>query len=164
MVPPPRAHHHNATNAKQAQVCFLYSVPPPAPAHTPQLSSAYHELANELGTENINVVGNYTLGRVIGQGTFSLSPLDSLLISLQALMARCISPPTGSQAHAPPLKKSQNPLRHTSHASSTTTADSTTRTSSISTRSSRQRPTYGSSPSCAAVANCLIISWNEGGF
>lgn len=33
-----------------------------------QLSSAYHELANELGTENISVVGNYTLGRVIGQG------------------------------------------------------------------------------------------------
>ncbi|KIR77980.1 CAMK/CAMKL protein kinase [Cryptococcus gattii E566] len=53
MVPPARAHHHNATNAKQAQ-----------------LSSAYHELANELGTENINVVGNYTLGRVIGQGTY----------------------------------------------------------------------------------------------
>lgn len=69
MVPPARAHTHNTTNTKQAQV----RPPRATPAH-PQLSSAYHELANELGTDNISVVGNYTLGRVIGQGNSLLSP------------------------------------------------------------------------------------------
>ncbi|ODN81930.1 hypothetical protein L202_02273 [Cryptococcus amylolentus CBS 6039] len=35
-----------------------------------QLTSAYQELARELGSENLKVVGGYTLGRVIGEGSY----------------------------------------------------------------------------------------------
>ncbi|WVQ65322.1 uncharacterized protein L199_003498 [Kwoniella botswanensis] len=43
----------NAANNKQAQ-----------------LTNAYQELAKELGTDKLKVVGGYTLGRVIGEGTY----------------------------------------------------------------------------------------------
>ncbi|KAK1925825.1 kinase-like domain-containing protein [Papiliotrema laurentii] len=35
-----------------------------------QLGNAYQELGRELGSESLKVVGGYTLGRVIGEGTF----------------------------------------------------------------------------------------------
>ncbi|WVQ73342.1 hypothetical protein IAR50_002910 [Cryptococcus sp. DSM 104548] len=35
-----------------------------------QLTSAYQELARELGSEKLKVVGGYTLGRVIGEGSY----------------------------------------------------------------------------------------------
>ncbi|WVQ84983.1 hypothetical protein IAT38_007147 [Cryptococcus sp. DSM 104549] len=35
-----------------------------------QLTNAYQELAKELGTDRLKVVGGYTLGRVIGEGTY----------------------------------------------------------------------------------------------
>lgn len=34
-----------------------------------QLANAYQELGKELGTEKLRVVGGYTLGKVIGEGT-----------------------------------------------------------------------------------------------
>ena len=34
-----------------------------------QLGNAYQELAKELSSEKLKVVGGYTLGRVIGEGT-----------------------------------------------------------------------------------------------
>lgn len=43
-----------------------------------QLASAYNELGKELSSQKIRVVGNYTLGRVIGEGTPSH---DSRMIS-----------------------------------------------------------------------------------
>ncbi|KDQ21012.1 hypothetical protein BOTBODRAFT_80524, partial [Botryobasidium botryosum FD-172 SS1] len=35
-----------------------------------QLATAYQELGKELASEKIRVVGNYTLGKVIGEGTY----------------------------------------------------------------------------------------------
>ena len=36
--------------------------------HKAQLANAYNELGKELSSSKIRVVGNYTLGRVIGEG------------------------------------------------------------------------------------------------
>ncbi|KAK8858821.1 hypothetical protein IAR55_003051 [Kwoniella newhampshirensis] len=47
------SHNNNWANNKQAQ-----------------LTNAYQELARELGTEKLKVVGGYTLGKVIGEGTY----------------------------------------------------------------------------------------------
>ncbi|KAL5504915.1 hypothetical protein ACEPAH_7578 [Sanghuangporus vaninii] len=38
--------------------------------HKAQLANAYNELGKELSSTKIKVVGNYTLGRVIGEGTY----------------------------------------------------------------------------------------------
>lgn len=38
--------------------------------HKAQLASAYNELGKELSSQKIRVVGNYTLGKVIGEGMF----------------------------------------------------------------------------------------------
>ncbi|PSR82065.1 hypothetical protein PHLCEN_2v6135 [Hermanssonia centrifuga] len=38
--------------------------------HKAQLASAYNELGKELSSHKIRVVGNYTLGKVIGEGTY----------------------------------------------------------------------------------------------
>ncbi|OCH90214.1 Pkinase-domain-containing protein [Obba rivulosa] len=38
--------------------------------HKAQLASAYNELGKELSSQKIRVVGNYTLGKVIGEGTY----------------------------------------------------------------------------------------------
>ena len=37
--------------------------------HKAQLANAYNELGKELSSSKIRVVGNYTLGKVIGEGT-----------------------------------------------------------------------------------------------
>jgi hypothetical protein len=36
--------------------------------HKAQLANAYNELGKELSSNKIRVVGNYTLGKVIGEG------------------------------------------------------------------------------------------------
>ncbi|TFK80522.1 Pkinase-domain-containing protein [Polyporus arcularius HHB13444] len=38
--------------------------------HKAQLANAYNELGKELSSQKIRVVGNYTLGKVIGEGTY----------------------------------------------------------------------------------------------
>ena len=45
--------------------------------HKAQLANAYNELGKELSSSKIRVVGNYTLGKVIGEGTgdYSISEL-----------------------------------------------------------------------------------------
>ena len=40
--------------------------------HKAQLASAYNELGKELSSQKIRVVGNYTLGKVIGEGEYFL--------------------------------------------------------------------------------------------
>lgn len=50
--------------------------------HRAQLANAYNELGKELASQKIRVVGNYTLGKIIGEGQFPLirycdQPLDS---------------------------------------------------------------------------------------
>jgi hypothetical protein len=39
--------------------------------HKAQLANAYNELGKELSSSKIRVVGNYTLGKVIGEGMAS---------------------------------------------------------------------------------------------
>lgn len=38
--------------------------------HKAQLATAYNELGKELSSQKIKVVGNYTLGKVIGEGPY----------------------------------------------------------------------------------------------
>ena len=51
--------------------------------HKAQLASAYNELGKELSSQKIRVVGNYTLGKVIGEGM-----LDRLMSSVLSFTAR----------------------------------------------------------------------------
>ncbi len=45
--------------------------------HRAQLANAYNELGKELSSSKIKVVGNYTLGKVIGEGALrKLSQID----------------------------------------------------------------------------------------
>ena len=39
--------------------------------HKAQLANAYNELGKELTSSKIRVVGNYTLGKVIGEGKYT---------------------------------------------------------------------------------------------
>ena len=39
--------------------------------HKAHLASAYNELGKELASTKVKVVGNYTLGKVIGEGKLS---------------------------------------------------------------------------------------------
>ena len=39
--------------------------------HKAQLANAYNELGKELASQKIRVIGNYTLGKVIGEGKSS---------------------------------------------------------------------------------------------
>nr|VWO94865.1 Non-specific serine/threonine protein kinase (EC [Ganoderma boninense] len=50
--------HRHAASVSQAQ------------NHKAQLANAYNELGKELSSQKIRVVGNYTLGKVIGEGTY----------------------------------------------------------------------------------------------
>ncbi|TFY69360.1 hypothetical protein EVJ58_g468 [Rhodofomes roseus] len=50
--------HRHSTSVSQAQ------------NHKAQLANAYNELGKELSSQKIRVVGNYTLGKVIGEGTY----------------------------------------------------------------------------------------------
>ena len=49
-----------------------------APNHKAQLASAYNELGKELSSQKIRVVGNYTLGKVIGEGAQRIHYLPSV--------------------------------------------------------------------------------------
>jgi hypothetical protein len=42
-----------------------------------QLANAYNELGKELSSSKRRVIGNYTLGRVIGEGECSLGGITS---------------------------------------------------------------------------------------
>lgn len=67
------SHSSHAANAQQAQVswtdhfcyCGLDGL------LTQQLANAYQNLARELASDQIKVVGGYTLGKVIGEGATS---------------------------------------------------------------------------------------------
>jgi len=50
-----RAGRHNDTNTNNRQA---------------ELANAYQELGKELGSDRLTVVGGYTLGRIIGEGTY----------------------------------------------------------------------------------------------
>ena len=39
--------------------------------HKAQLANAYNELGKELASQKVRVIGNYTLGKVIGEGKSS---------------------------------------------------------------------------------------------
>lgn len=54
--------HRHAASISQAQ------------NHKAQLANAYNELGKELSSQKIRVVGNYTLGKVIGEGASPQSP------------------------------------------------------------------------------------------
>lgn len=58
--------------------------------HKAQLANAYNELGKELSSSKIRVVGNYTLGKVIGEGTLIIVLLsfDVLIWIIKAPMAR----------------------------------------------------------------------------
>lgn len=50
--------------------------------HKAQLANAYNELGKELASQKVRIVGNYTLGKIIGEGRFphirySDQPLDT---------------------------------------------------------------------------------------
>ena len=58
--------------------------------HKAQLATAYNELGKELSSQKIRVVGNYTLGKVIGEGTRSksLPPPPHPTLGLTVRLAR----------------------------------------------------------------------------
>ncbi|KAF9648363.1 Pkinase-domain-containing protein [Thelephora ganbajun] len=45
--------------------------------HKAQLANAYNELGKELASQKVRVVGNYTLGKVIGEGTYGVVRLGT---------------------------------------------------------------------------------------
>lgn len=57
--------HHPSGSVSQAQ------------NHKAQLANAYNELGKELSSQKIRVVGNYTLGKVIGEGELQERPVLS---------------------------------------------------------------------------------------
>jgi hypothetical protein len=80
--------------------------------HKAHLASAYNELGKELSSTKIKVVGNYTLGKVIGEGTYSLLFLPRIL-SLhitQGHMEKSAWAHTGSPPRALPSSKYPRPF------------------------------------------------------
>ena len=60
--------------------------------HKAQLANAYNELGKELSSSKIRVIGNYTLGKAIGEGMlYYLIKLESLirLFLTQEPLERC---------------------------------------------------------------------------
>lgn len=53
--------------------------------HKAQLANAYNELGKELSSQKIRVVGNYTLGKVIGEGKLVCQTFDSRLLGADRL-------------------------------------------------------------------------------
>ena len=64
--------------------------------HKAQLANAYNELGKELSSQKIRVVGNYTLGKVIGEGACSPTSarIPSGLTGEQARTGRSVWAPT----------------------------------------------------------------------
>jgi hypothetical protein len=57
--------------------------------HKAQLANAYNELGKELSSNKIRVVGNYTLGKVIGEGQSEVDlKVLVMLTTIQERMGR----------------------------------------------------------------------------
>lgn len=79
-----------------------------------QLANAYNELGKELSSQRIKVVGNYTLGKLIGEGTpttsaFCSSGLD--LLSPQVPLAPFGWERTASREHESPSNRFPKPCQ-----------------------------------------------------
>lgn len=60
--------------------------------HKAQLANAYNELGKELSSQKIRIIGNYTLGKVIGEGgSHFVSTSRKPLIRSQEPTERCAS-------------------------------------------------------------------------
>ena len=70
--------------------------------HRAQLANAYNELGKELSSQKIRIIGNYTLGKVIGEGESLPAPTSlNPLMAPQEPTERCasehiVSPPPAS--------------------------------------------------------------------
>ena len=50
--------------------------------HKAQLANAYNELGKELSSNKIRVVGNYTLGKVIGEGELGVDANAGMTLTI----------------------------------------------------------------------------------
>ena len=58
--------------------------------HKAQLANAYNELGKELSSNKIRVIGNYTLGKVIGEGEFGVDVYVGMRLTIvQEHTGRC---------------------------------------------------------------------------
>lgn len=67
---PPRAGHGYASNLQNTRAAQVRRArwARRSSSLTSQLATAYQQLAKELSSDKIKVVGAYTLGKVIGEG------------------------------------------------------------------------------------------------
>lgn len=115
---------------------------------TSQLGNAYQDLAKELSSEKLKVIGGYTLGRVIGEGALHCCRGPCEVRSLadmttQGRMVRSTWLHIARPVHDAPSKRSPRPSRRISLARSTITVACITLESSIYTRFSLPKRTFG---------------------
>ena len=70
--------------------------------HRAQLANAYNELGKELASQKIRVVGNYTLGKVIGEGESRLFDTAISLVTPPVIryLRCCKTRDTSTHEHA----------------------------------------------------------------
>ena len=108
-----------------------------------QLANAYSELGKELASSRLRVVGNYTLGKVIGEGASRFGrPCPTH--ALQVHMARFVSEPIALPPPVSPSSKSQSPCPPSSLVKSTITVNSIIPMSPRCTKSLQPSPPSGS--------------------